>query len=54
VYGNKDDRLIVTIGVENLIIVDAGDVLLVCHKDQAAKVREIVDDLKNSDREHYT
>jgi len=54
VYGNKDERLIVTIGVENLIIVDTGDVLLICRKDQAAKVRQVVDSLKNSDREHYT
>jgi mannose-1-phosphate guanylyltransferase len=54
VYGNNDDRLIVTIGVDNLIIVDTGDVLLVCRKDQSAKVRQVVDSLKNSDREHYT
>ena len=54
VYGNNDNRLIVTIGVENLIIVDTGDVLLVCRKDQAAKVRQVVDSLKNSDKEHYT
>jgi mannose-1-phosphate guanylyltransferase len=54
VYGNKDERLIVTIGVEDLIIVDSGDVLLVCRKDQAARVRQIVDELKNSGKEHYT
>lgn len=54
VYGNNDDRLVVTIGVDNLIIVDSGDVLLVCRKDQAAKVRQVVDNLKNSDKEHYT
>ena len=54
VYGNNDGRLIVTIGVDNLIVVDTGDVLLVCHKDQAAKVRQVVDKLKNSDKEHYT
>jgi mannose-1-phosphate guanylyltransferase len=54
VYGNKDDRLIVTIGVDNLIIVDTGDVLLVCRKDQAVKVRQVVDNLKNSDRKNYT
>ena len=54
VYGNNDGRLIVTIGVDNLIVVDTGDVLLVCHKDQAARVRQVVDTLKNSDREHYT
>jgi mannose-1-phosphate guanylyltransferase len=54
VYGNDDDRLIVTIGVDNMIIVDTGDVLLVCRKDQTAKVRQVVDNLKNSDKEHYT
>jgi mannose-1-phosphate guanylyltransferase len=54
VYGNKDNRLIVTIGVDNLIIVDTGDVLLVCRKDQAVKVRQVVDNLKNSDRKNYT
>jgi mannose-1-phosphate guanylyltransferase len=53
VYGNHGERLIVTIGVEDLIVVDTGDVLLVCHKDHAQKVRKIVEDLKNSKRENY-
>ncbi|MCX7976055.1 MAG: sugar phosphate nucleotidyltransferase [Bellilinea sp.] len=46
-------RLIATIGIENLIIVDSGDVLLVCHKEKAQKVREIVQILKKSGRENY-
>lgn len=54
VYGNNDERLIVTIGVDSLIIVDGGDVLLVCRKDQAQKVRQVVENLKKSDKEHYT
>lgn len=54
VYGNNDDRLIVTIGVDNMIIVDAGDVLLVCRKDRAMKVRQVVDNLKNSDKKDFT
>ena len=54
VYGQGGDRLIVTIGVDDLIIVDAGDVLLVCHKDQAQMVRKIVDNLRNSEKENYT
>jgi mannose-1-phosphate guanylyltransferase len=54
VYGNRDKRLIVTIGVEDLVIVDSGDVLLVCKRDDAQKVREIVHQLKNSERERYT
>ncbi|GAP14402.1 mannose-1-phosphate guanylyltransferase [Longilinea arvoryzae] len=36
------NRLVVTIGVKNLIIVDAGDALLVCPRDDAQKVRELV------------
>jgi len=54
VYGNRDGRLVVTIGVDDLIIVDAGDVLMVCHKEHAQRVRQIVSTLKNSDRDHYT
>jgi mannose-1-phosphate guanylyltransferase len=53
VYGNNGDRLIVTIGVDDLIVVDTGDVLLVCHKDHAQKVRKVVDSLKNLEREKY-
>jgi mannose-1-phosphate guanylyltransferase len=53
VYGNRDERLVVTIGVEDLIVVDTGDVLLVCHKDHAQKVRKVVEDLKNSNGEKY-
>jgi len=54
VYGQGDQRLIVTIGVDDLIIVDSGDVLLVSHKDHAQKVRKIVDNLRNSEKEKYT
>lgn len=35
-------RMVVTIGVKNLIIVDAVDALLVCPRDDAQKVRELV------------
>lgn len=46
IYVNQEHRLIVTIGVKNLVVVDTGDVLLVCRKDQAQKVRQVVDGLK--------
>jgi mannose-1-phosphate guanylyltransferase len=49
VYVNQEHRLIVTIGVEDLVVVDTGDVLLVCHKDQAQKVRNVVDHLKTGE-----
>lgn len=53
VYGNGEDRLIVTIGVNDLIIVDSGDVLLICRKDQAQKVREVVVRLKKEKHNQY-
>jgi mannose-1-phosphate guanylyltransferase len=38
-------RLVTTIGLEDMIIVDTGDVLLVCPKDRAQDVKKIVDAL---------
>jgi mannose-1-phosphate guanylyltransferase len=48
VYVNQEHRLIVTIGVEDLVVVDTGDVLLVCRKDQAQKVRQVVAHLRKT------
>jgi mannose-1-phosphate guanylyltransferase len=42
----SDKRLIATIGVQGLVIVDTDDALLVCRKDQEQAVRELVDTLK--------
>lgn len=44
-------RTVVTIGVKDLVIVDTGDVLLVCHKEQAQDVRKVVELLKQAKRE---
>ncbi|GAB4421245.1 MAG: mannose-1-phosphate guanylyltransferase [Anaerolineales bacterium] len=54
VYGNNDGRLVVTIGVHDLIIVDTGDALLISRKDQSAKVKQVVNDLRNGDEDHLT
>ncbi|MCK4975611.1 MAG: mannose-1-phosphate guanylyltransferase [Anaerolineales bacterium] len=48
VYVAHEHRLIVTIGVEDLVVVDTGDVLLVCQKEQAQEVRKIVNKLKET------
>jgi mannose-1-phosphate guanylyltransferase len=53
IYMDKDRRLIVTIGVEDLVVVDTGDVMLVCRKDQAQKVRQVVGQLKETSRDEY-
>ncbi|MHB1285658.1 MAG: mannose-1-phosphate guanylyltransferase/mannose-6-phosphate isomerase [Leptospirales bacterium] len=53
-----DKRVLATIGVRDLIVVDTDDATLVCHKDEAQRVREVVSELKSQNRvealEHRT
>lgn len=50
---DSPDRLIVTIGVEDLIIIDAGNALLVCDRKHAQRVRDVVNYLKDNGRSEY-
>lgn len=54
-YGTfvMSQRLVVTIGVEDLVIVDTDDVLLVCRRDQSEDVRHIVAMLKDQGHDIY-
>jgi mannose-1-phosphate guanylyltransferase len=40
------DKIVVTIGVSDLVIVDTPDAVLVCHRDRAQDVKEVVNRLK--------
>jgi mannose-1-phosphate guanylyltransferase len=53
VYTKTDDRLVVTIGLDDMVIVDAGDVLMVCKVDQSQKVKDVVEHLKKHHQEKY-
>lgn len=46
-------RLVAAIGLEDMIIVDSDDALLICPKDRAEGVRQVVDWLKQTGREAY-
>jgi mannose-1-phosphate guanylyltransferase len=50
---STSNKLMVTIGVEDLIVVDSGDALLVCRRDQAQQVRQVIENLKRSEKEDY-
>jgi mannose-1-phosphate guanylyltransferase len=47
IYGN--DKLIATVDVEDLIIVDTGDALLISKKGSSQKVKKVVEKLKAND-----
>jgi mannose-1-phosphate guanylyltransferase len=53
VYGSSNERLIVTIGVDDMVIVDTGDVLMICKTEQSQKVRDVVGHLKKHNQEKY-
>jgi len=50
-YGNK--RLIATIGLRDLIIIDTDDAILVCPKNRAQEVKDLVDKLESSSKTSY-
>ena len=47
------DKLIATIGVENLIIVDTEDAMLICAKDSTQDVKKVIENLKICNRNEY-
>ena len=51
ILGGK--RLIATIGLKDMVIVDTGDVVLVCPKDRAQDVKALVERLRNQKKKQY-
>ena len=61
VYDTKDslvfsntDKLIVVNGVENLMIIDSGEVIMVSSLDKEQEVKNIVTDVKNKYKDYYS
>lgn len=53
VYNVNSEKLIVTIGVDDMVIVDGGDIIMVCKTDQSQKVKDVVEHLKKHRQEKY-
>jgi len=51
VYGNR--RLVATIGLSDLVVVDTDDALLICPRDRAQDVKQIVDRLRKDGKTQY-
>ena len=49
-YVSSEDKLVATIGLEDVIIVDTKDALLVASKNEVQKVKQIVERLNNENR----
>jgi mannose-1-phosphate guanylyltransferase/mannose-6-phosphate isomerase len=49
-----EDKLVATVGVEDLVIVNTKDAILVAHKDHSQQVKDIVNQLKAENRTEVT
>ncbi|MDF2594909.1 MAG: manC [Clostridia bacterium] len=49
----SSERLIATIGVENLVVVETKDVVLICNKESAQDVKKIVEMLRGEEKLQY-
>ncbi|HEX6793066.1 MAG TPA: mannose-1-phosphate guanylyltransferase/mannose-6-phosphate isomerase [Casimicrobiaceae bacterium] len=52
-YVHAADRVVATVGVENLVIVDTADAVLVAHRDHLQRVKDVVGELKARGHEAY-
>ena len=50
---HSEDRVVATIGIENLVIVDTPDAVLVAHRDHLQRVKEVVGELKARGHDSY-
>ena len=52
-YVHADSRLVATVGLEDLVIVETKDAVLVAHKNHVQDVKKIVEQLKNDSRNEH-
>lgn len=48
-----DKKLIATVGLEDMIVVDTEDATLICSKDHAGEIKKVLENLKICNREEY-
>ncbi|KPQ27985.1 MAG: mannose-1-phosphate guanylyltransferase/mannose-6-phosphate isomerase [Marinobacter excellens HL-55] len=48
-----ESRLVATVGVQNLVIIETKDALLVAHKDKVQDVKKVVESIKNDGRHEH-
>jgi mannose-1-phosphate guanylyltransferase len=47
------DKLVVTIGIDSIVVIETPDAILVCHKDRTQDVKEVVNRLRASNKNQY-
>ncbi len=53
IYQSTSNRLVVTLGLEDIVVIDTNDALLICKRGETQKVRQIVELLKQNKMQNY-
>lgn len=53
-YNDEEGKLVAVVGLEGMIVVNTADALLVVHKDEVPRVKQLVNDLVNSELERFS
>ncbi|MCX6054922.1 MAG: sugar phosphate nucleotidyltransferase [Chloroflexi bacterium] len=53
ILSTSKERLVVTLGLQNMIIIDTADALMVCSRGETQKVKELVQFLKDNQYTHF-
>lgn len=53
IYANSDNKVVATIGLNDLIVVDTPDALLVIHKDRISEVKKVIEKLKEEKKDKF-
>ncbi len=54
VFVSESDHLIAAIGVSDLVVVHADDATLICHRKDAQRIKELLEQVKSATAERYT
>lgn len=47
------DKLVVTIGIDSIVVIETPDAILICHKDRTQGVKEVVNQLRAANKDQY-
>lgn len=53
IYNKSENKIVATIGLKGLIVVDTPDGLLVCDKDKISDVKKVIEKIKQSKKEKF-
>ncbi len=54
IYNYESDKLVVTVGLDGMIVVNTEDAILVVHKDQIPMVKQVINGLEGTELESYS